>query len=169
MNRRKFISNTALISAVVSTPIILNSLDDHRVKEIYKLANNFKKIDVNTLSQGITEKYNLLNGVALSKGVNLFPLKGDKNSYLLVDEKNNFAKEINHKQVKAYNKFLEELHISIGENDKNGVIEMAKLCEPAKIIEVKSGLTHSWSFKNSYGNTIAITSRFRKQSTVTIS
>ncbi len=169
MDRRKFISTTALVSGVLSTPIVLNSFSNTQNQEISKLRQNFEKVNANTLSQNIIEKYSPTDGVELSKDISLFPLKGDHNSFLLVDKKNDFAKEINHKQVKAYNEFLEQLQANVGENDVDNIIDVPRLCEPTRIIEVKNGLTHRWSFKNSYGNTIAITSGFRKQSKVTIS
>lgn len=168
MNRRKFITTTSVATTLLSAPILVSSLDNRQEKTLKNLSQYFKKSSKDSLSSSLLEKFEISEGIELSKTISVFSLKNNK-SFLLVDQKNNIAKEISGKQIDAYCKFISEFTANIKENDAFGVIDVSQQIEPSNILEIKNGIRQTLVFESQNGKTVKVTSKLGKTPSVFIS
>lgn len=169
MNQQKFITSAAIASSVLSTSHLINSITDRKSNQVFsKLKKSFKPFSSTAFVASISKKYNVTNGLALSNNISLFQPKDSNNTSFVVDKASGIEKEISLTQLETYAKFLKEFHIDINQNDKNRVAQKSKIFEPKQILEIKNVPTYKWSFKKIKGNAIVVTSKFRKQPTVSI-
>lgn len=166
MNRRKFIAKASIAGAIFSVPLITNLLSNKNKEALGELKVLFPLAITSQLPLSVVAKYKVTDGVEVSNKIALYPLC-NKDAFILVE--GNDIKEIDTKQIKTYTRFLIELQQNIQEVDTKDAINVSEVYAPVKTKEAKSGLNHFWSFENSLGNTITVTSKFMKSSHVKVS
>lgn len=173
MNRRKFITNAAIASGAMSTSLLYDTLSDKQTKLLDRLQKNFSPIQVSELPQTFQNSISrrsisIQDGIRLSNYFYLFPVLKEDGAFLLVDDDSGIYEKISYKQVKAYNKFTENFFSVIEQNDAHQVVLAQSMVVPTKLLEFKKGLNNLWSFNNTLGNTIIVSSIFGKESLVSV-